>query len=804
MMHEQIEPLDRQITVQHQVRPIRFAYIVENNDKADVIFDAIFKDSYRRWGGRRTLIVPATQGIVEEQYIKWLEWYDPDVLYNYAELNEATVEALNKVVFPTLFSRHHTCRKEDDQHWAMPEYKISTASSLSMIPLVGRSESGNLPCIMDAYFIDEEDRFFLDNFGEIDCNNRGDLFTTITLKPKESNVKKQFQGELEFRTCGELLEHISQKRSVMCLSQLSGKDTSIYRTSYNHTFSNGLNLIIGNSFEDRLYFWNSRHLVDESNMLDFPAMRIPVDKLSDEPFIKGLVEFLKSWYYMFPGAQGQTHVVVRSYSLKKQVLEDFIARLKAYANWLHIYVDDKRPLPIPQKFDERPYHFQGYPHSDRVNESPFRIIPKEPKHFHYIQPPHTYLKEGSYAVDIAIERYNNHSRTINKPHWWQLPKRQEILRLFLSGHTRVTHQGTLSVIYSRFKDSMLRRDYSQEHVIQLTFPEDKTFFAIIFRNEKSYDKNDLRTEESYPYYSDTATSSKGRGLQAIVHTFGELSPAYEFIDNRFWREAVEDMLAFKKTVNADGVTETQIGEHPKTKTYEEFKQQRNKSFNAFKKAAAQQGQGFHDKGAQQDIIRDFESTLKELVACYVFFQGYSWTCRNCGNQNWVTVHAFDLVSKCEICEHERQIDVKNLAWEFRLNQRIGNALYKESVISELWTLGKLQDEARESFYYIPQSELYRNHEDKECDKEIDIVCIQDGNYIIGESKYSASGFNDGVIEKLIDLAKETKPDSVILSYINEDSDISAQAKKICDAGFKIRILNPTNTRFNDYGPWSYV
>ena len=77
------------------------------------------------------------------------------------------------------------------------------------------------------------------------------------------------------------------------------------------------------------------------------------------------------------------------------------------------------------------------------------------------------------------------------------------------------------------------------------------------------------------------------------------------------------------------------------------------------------------------------------------------------------------------------------------------------------------------------------------------------HYIIGESKYSASGFNDKTIIKLIDLAKDTKPDLVILSYINNDMDISAQANKIKHAGFKTRILNPKNMGFDNYSPWSY-
>lgn len=802
MMYEQAQQLERQITVQHQVRPLRFAYIVDRSDESDIIFDAIFRESYQRWGGRRTLIVPSKDGAIAEEYTRWLEWYDPDILYTYADLTGDTVEALERVLLPTIFRKHESNRNADDAYWARPEHGVNAANCLTMVPLVRRSDAETLPCIMDAHFFGESDRFFGDNFGEIEHGGRDGLFTTITLKPKEANIKKRFESDQTARTTADLLEQISKNRSVLSLSQLSGRDTGIYRTSYIPAFRLGINLVIGDSFEDRLYFWNSRHFFDESNMLDFPAMRIPTEKLVEESFIAGLVMFLTSWSSMFPSDQGQPHIIVRSYSLDAQTLEDFIEKTKAFAKHLHIYVDQSKPLPIPEKLDDQPHFFQGYPHSDRVNESPFKVVPNEPRHFHYISPPFTSLKEGQYAVDLAIDRYNNHSRIINRAHWWQLPKRKEVARLFLEGRTRVTRHGTLSVVYSRFGDDAFRRDYTQENAIQLSFPEDKFFFGTILHNDRSYETGDLRNRGALPGYSKVVTSPKGRGLQAIVHTFGGLYPAFKFVDNRFWREAAEDMMAFKKTTSDEGKTETQIG-HPKTITYEDLKVRRRKSFKEFKKTA-QNGQGFHDEGILSEIVEDFGSTLQRLVADGVFFQGYRWTCPNCGNANWVTVQSFNLFAECEVCQHKQQTDVTDRRWEFKLNQRLGNALYGESVIAELWTLGHLLEQARETFYFIPQSELYRDWDNKNSDKEIDIVCVQDGNYIIGEAKYSASGFKDKDIDKLIALSKDIKPDAVILSYINNDKDISAMAEDIRRAGFRTLTTSPEGTQFDEYDPWSSV
>ena len=100
-----------------------------------------------------------------------------------------------------------------------------------------------------------------------------------------------------------------------------------------------------------------------------------------------------------------------------------------------------------------------------------------------------------------------------------------------------------------------------------------------------------------------------------------------------------------------------------------------------------------------------------------------------------------------------------MIWEFKLNKRVADALYKESVICELWTLGFLLNRSnvsRGSMYYIHQSDLFRSHDSKQSESELDIICVVDGKFILGEAKYFSYSFDDKCIDKQIRNVLETQ------------------------------------------------
>src|SRR5579862_6301630 len=81
-------------------RPIRVAFLVDEHDHWKPMLDAVFAESYSRWGGRLSLIVPCDNGTIRAAYIPWLQTYDPDVIYSYVDLTEATIERYQEQFCP--------------------------------------------------------------------------------------------------------------------------------------------------------------------------------------------------------------------------------------------------------------------------------------------------------------------------------------------------------------------------------------------------------------------------------------------------------------------------------------------------------------------------------------------------------------------------------------------------------------------------------------------------------------------------------------------------------------------------------
>src|SRR5262249_41070205 len=57
-----------QLTTAGTARPLRVAYLIDTDDCPDQLLDRIFAEAYGRWGGRRTLIIPAKPDGIDERY----------------------------------------------------------------------------------------------------------------------------------------------------------------------------------------------------------------------------------------------------------------------------------------------------------------------------------------------------------------------------------------------------------------------------------------------------------------------------------------------------------------------------------------------------------------------------------------------------------------------------------------------------------------------------------------------------------------------------------------------------------------
>jgi hypothetical protein len=100
MSLEQPCSLGKTIEVKATNRPVKIAYLVPFGDTphTHMNLDAIFFESYTRWAGAYTLVIPTeAQKFLLDGYCEWLKQYDPDFVYTYVDLRIGNINGLSRV-----------------------------------------------------------------------------------------------------------------------------------------------------------------------------------------------------------------------------------------------------------------------------------------------------------------------------------------------------------------------------------------------------------------------------------------------------------------------------------------------------------------------------------------------------------------------------------------------------------------------------------------------------------------------------------------------------------------------------------
>lgn len=124
------------LTVAALARPLRIAYLVDVGDCPDALLDAIFAEAYGRWGGRRTLIVPATAQGIDPRFAGWLGYFDADILYSFIALDDSSVAHVHERYGPAHLVKHCAHRSDPAGERSFRiELPVTGLSSLSVLPV---------------------------------------------------------------------------------------------------------------------------------------------------------------------------------------------------------------------------------------------------------------------------------------------------------------------------------------------------------------------------------------------------------------------------------------------------------------------------------------------------------------------------------------------------------------------------------------------------------------------------------------------------------------------------------------------
>ena len=315
---------------------MRVAFLVADGEHAALTLDGIFADCYNRWGGRFSLIVPCLNGRISDVYWPWLEAYDPDIIYSYVPLSRADILEVHERVSPALYSFHDLGREPRlDLYGFKPSYTFAPLSSLSTIFKLARhstaTASGAPINIIDCWHTETPSRFLTDNFGTYHTSQGGSIYPQdamtvarlLTIVSPEKQADRKYGVPLNLNAIPSEMTAFKEfaENRATCISLAS----ALFAPKLDiraHGWSEAFNLVVGDSFADRIMFWNARLLIPAWLDTDLCCLRVDLNQLEDSDFLTLLGELLKHRNHVRSDGGGQTHIVVRSQSVNAAQLVD--------------------------------------------------------------------------------------------------------------------------------------------------------------------------------------------------------------------------------------------------------------------------------------------------------------------------------------------------------------------------------------------------------------------------------------------------------------------------------------------------
>lgn len=808
--------IGKAVEVKASNRPIKVAYVVPYDETPvnHMILDAVFHESYTRWAGAYTLIIPAdSTNFLHPEYKSWLEFFDPDFVYTYLDLDPSLVEKIDRSCSPIAFLRHKMRgQNPDERGWRAftPEWGISfqAVSSRTTIPsphtqpfsFVARELEPEVT-VATQYPEGFMGRLFGDNFGNAFHPNAvthaiPGLYKTLCLVPEDLPVNIVV-GTERCISMAEMLSAIGKRRALP-IARLAMAHSEAIPRAEPYPWADSFSLFVGSTLLDRLHFWNARHFAP-GHAASLGSMVLEPDFFKDDELVKQLGQYLNNNNFLGQN-NGPARVAIRSYSQTNEELSSIAEGLRKQTYNLVILGKEFGHPAVPKDQDLERAFVRGTTDTCtfKVFEDSNILTAKEPNHFAFLPPRFKGLANGQWITELDIQRHNNLSRSSNVVDTWELPRRREVVHAFTNKLGKVTRNHNLAVLPSAGDFPFTGGSMFQDSTYSLLLPDDETFFRFLVLEYREYLIDDLRATVKRPRYQDLQISDKGQNLRGVISMFRNLSEACEMLANKFWRqvlragkpESVRHLIFTRNQLNGYLPNDRSTKEHLKTKLR------------------------LSDDGkVAQYLEGSLTDSLEYLIRANVFFCVHQWRCEYCGHTNCRSFDSMKVRNDCEICSTDYLAPI-DLEWTYQLNEFVFRSLVMHTGLPVLWTLGFLRDRfARGSFWYFPEVDLFEKYDAPETRKEIDILCIRSGKFIAVEVKRSASQlFNKPeAISSFIQKMNLIRPDIAILSfeqYCDSEGDVEAakislsqamtDVRKHLDSNIKVEIIIASETQgFND-------
>ncbi|MEQ8368042.1 MAG: hypothetical protein RIB61_15190 [Roseicyclus sp.] len=788
------------------------------------MIDKIIAESFSRWSGRRTPIIPASADGIDPAYASWLHAFDADLIYSFANLTDDAIGLLDEELAPGIL-HHHEDRYRDpegERRYDI-ELPLQGLSCLSVLPMFAsrRWGFGDKPqeiLTFDKFWDGSDDTFVRENFGFLStsfgngqlADSAPELFKCLTLISAESLENRQY-GKSEHAKYESdprvLLQTLAEPGPVLPPCQLSELFCH-YLEPKNSLKRNGVNVVVGDEIADRLVFWNGHNRFPRNELTGTSSIRISVERSKDTEFLKLVGRVLDR-----RGIQGEQNApvaTVRSTSLTGDELADIAERIKPEGKTRQRFATEAisdANWAIPEFWEERACFTTGSvaisrepkgQQTSELKDGRSELPLATPWHLseNYLPPS---VREGQWMVDLSIEREIDHCKFSNVVHEWILPRRLRIDPFF--SISRESSSSRMHQRYCQRPTRFGRLSASIELAVRqasITVPnDDEAFFGGLqdFHRDRflrTIENNDGLQQPPPPKVMDAKYSDKGRYLLGTLQHFGNLPDAFQTLMHGFWREGLRRLGAnpshlddelearFQKIMArrlgaTDGEWEVSSQEDRQKVAKEALRiasqLRRPERFVQYDTLASRYSdlvekfieENPHVKeGPVEEYLSagELDASIQYLCERKILFQGHEWQCQNCFNRNWVSIDDLSSVMTCNVCQNEEPPPVSG-GWQFKASGFFVEAYSDHGTEPAIWALWQLAERATASFYFLPSTLIWFDEHRENGSNDCEVDLLA---VVDGETvaveATTSRNLKASEIEKLAAFATRVRPDKL--------------------------------------------
>ncbi len=766
----QVDPYS--IYVDH--RPLKVAFLADPAEGL-VWVDRVIAYNRERWGGRYNPIVLTDGEAIADDQWRFLRHYDPDVVKASVTLGEDVRKQIRVFLSPLSVELF----RPGDDHLDLRTEPISLLPDRQLVSQIARDFSDR-PSALVLFDVAENASpaikdFIGRNFGILDPEHQ-----VVHMKRALDEVKTERFEISDEASLNQALLDLGDYRRVVFPSQLCALPNFLddVRSTRN---GEGFAVVIGDSANELVYAWNRTLTIPRWLRTGITQLWLPAS-LATEPTIRpGLTKFLNR-FVDATGNQGQRGAHFITFSLKENEIRSIAETLGAGLRfWKTAEVFSAHPIPTREEGGS--FSVKKGPQLYRADNTEEHLVLNDPN------VPVGSMGGQHWIADVAIQLRPERFTSIGKDYWWRLPNRTNVLSEtgFFNRAARVGADRGLSVLMSH------RSAFGADPgTLIVKLPNDHRLAYALICGERfdQYEENqDWRLSRPY---DEIEYSDKGMYLAGVLSLFPDLLNANSVFEDRFWRgifarmanqidrkdslKKAEIILTLKKhlpDLQAIATSDEQQewwAERVLSIAKDYSKEEKELSYDELLKEAAAETNEFNALHSDQPPFEvdedDFKQTISGLLSWNVLLHGLRPKCPRCGYRIWYHLDKASQTMTCEGCRYEFTLQAEE-RWHYRLNSLVRAAVSSHGTVPLLLVLGQLQNDARTSFMFSPCLNLFRHSgDDQQHVGELDLVCIVDGRFTIGEVKNSIGLFTTGDFDGLATIAKAIKPDVVLFSALD--------------------------------------